>query len=199
MATCQEAFNRRLPVCCFLSLLSPLFLISPCPARGAGKPLPGWRSKRWDACIGCHSLAFPFGERDCLQLSLFIMDHIMFCKSGILIFIFTENNYLVIKTRQIKTPLLYQSLGSHAFLSFFSSLFISLFLADSLNVKAGCITQGILASFFLSLSHHQLWTTRFWSIKGQTATHSSILAQRIPLTEEPGGLQSKGSPRVGHH
>ena len=31
-----------------------------------------------------------------------------------------------------------------------------------------------------------------------TATHSSILAWRIPLTEEPGGLQSVGSPRVRH-
>ena len=30
------------------------------------------------------------------------------------------------------------------------------------------------------------------------ATHSSILAQRIPWTEEPGGLQSMGSQRVGH-
>ena len=30
------------------------------------------------------------------------------------------------------------------------------------------------------------------------ATHSSILAWRIPCTEEPGGLQSKGSQRVGH-
>ena len=30
------------------------------------------------------------------------------------------------------------------------------------------------------------------------ATHSSILAWRIPQTEEPGGLQSVGSPRVGH-
>ena len=30
------------------------------------------------------------------------------------------------------------------------------------------------------------------------ATHSSILAWRIPWTEEPGGLQSKGSQRVGH-
>ena len=27
-------------------------------------------------------------------------------------------------------------------------------------------------------------------------THSSILAWRIPWTEEPGGLQSKGLPRV---
>ena len=30
------------------------------------------------------------------------------------------------------------------------------------------------------------------------ATHSSILAWRIPRTEEPGGLQSMGSQRVGH-
>ena len=30
------------------------------------------------------------------------------------------------------------------------------------------------------------------------ATHSSIVAWRIPLTEEPGGLQSMGSQRVGH-
>ena len=29
------------------------------------------------------------------------------------------------------------------------------------------------------------------------ATHCSILAWRIPWTEEPGGLQSMGSPRVG--
>ena len=30
------------------------------------------------------------------------------------------------------------------------------------------------------------------------ATHSSIPAWRIPWTEEPGGLQSMGSQRVGH-
>ena len=29
-------------------------------------------------------------------------------------------------------------------------------------------------------------------------TYSSILAWRIPWTEEPGGLQSVGSQRVGH-
>ena len=33
--------------------------------------------------------------------------------------------------------------------------------------------------------------------KGMT-THSSILDWRIPQTEEPGGLQSMGSKRVGH-
>ena len=30
------------------------------------------------------------------------------------------------------------------------------------------------------------------------ATHSSILAWRIPWTEEPGELQSMGTQRVGH-
>ena len=30
------------------------------------------------------------------------------------------------------------------------------------------------------------------------ATHSSILAWKIPWTEEPGGLQSMESQRVGH-
>ena len=32
----------------------------------------------------------------------------------------------------------------------------------------------------------------------EMATHSNILAWRIPWTEEPGGLQSMGSQRVGH-
>ena len=31
------------------------------------------------------------------------------------------------------------------------------------------------------------------------ATHSSILAWKIPWTEEPGGLQSMGSQRVGQY
>ena len=48
------------------------------------------------------------------------------------------------------------------------------------------------------------WKTRVQSLgwedfleKG-TATHSSILAWRIPWTEEPGRLQSMESQRVGH-
>ena len=35
-------------------------------------------------------------------------------------------------------------------------------------------------------------------LEEEMATHSSILAWRIPWTEEPGGLQSMGSQRVGH-
>ena len=46
--------------------------------------------------------------------------------------------------------------------------------------------------------------TQVWSLGGEDllekgmATHSSILAWRIPWTEEPGWLQSVGSQRVGH-
>ena len=37
-----------------------------------------------------------------------------------------------------------------------------------------------------------------WSLEKGMATHSSILAWRILWTEEPGGLQSMSSQRVGH-
>ena len=35
-------------------------------------------------------------------------------------------------------------------------------------------------------------------LQKEMATHSSILAWRIPWTEEPGGLQSTGLQRVGN-
>ena len=36
-------------------------------------------------------------------------------------------------------------------------------------------------------------------LEKRMATHSSILAWRIPWTGEPGGLQSTASQRVGHN
>ena len=35
-------------------------------------------------------------------------------------------------------------------------------------------------------------------LEKEMATHSSILAWKLPWTEEPGRLQSMGSQRVGH-
>ena len=35
-------------------------------------------------------------------------------------------------------------------------------------------------------------------LEKEMAAHSSTLAWRIPWTEEPGGVQSMGSQRVGH-
>ena len=42
------------------------------------------------------------------------------------------------------------------------------------------------------------FTFHFHALQKAMATHSSVLAWRIPGTEEPGGLPSMGSHRVGH-
>ena len=42
------------------------------------------------------------------------------------------------------------------------------------------------------------FTFNFHALEKEMATHSSVLAWRIPGTVEPGGLPSKGSHRVGH-
>ena len=42
------------------------------------------------------------------------------------------------------------------------------------------------------------FTFHFHALEKETATHSTVLAWRIPGTREPGGLPSTGSHRVGH-
>ena len=69
--------------------------------------------------------------------------------------------------------------------------------------------ESIWQRIWTSLVAHEvknlptMWETQVQSLgkedpleKGM-ATHSSILAWRIPWTEEPGGLQSMGSQRAG--
>ena len=43
------------------------------------------------------------------------------------------------------------------------------------------------------------FTFHFHALEKEMATHSSVLASRIPGTEEPGGLSSMGSHRVGYN
>ena len=43
-----------------------------------------------------------------------------------------------------------------------------------------------------------IFTFHFHALEKEMATHSSVLAWRIPGTGEPGGLPSLGSHRVGH-
>ena len=84
----------------------------------------------------------------------------MFCKSGILIFIFAENNYSIYAyTMLIKTPLFHQSFGPRVFLSF--SLSLSLFLADSLERKGQLRNSRNIRlvpsfTFLLSTPDHQV-------------------------------------------
>ena len=49
-----------------------------------------------------------------------------------------------------------------------------------------------------SQTHLSDFTFTFHALEKEMATHSSVLAWRIPGTGEPGGLPSMGSHRVGH-
>ena len=57
-----------------------------------------------------------------------------------------------------------------------------------------------LASVFSSttIQEHQFFDDQLSLLEKEMATHSSILAWKIPWTEEPGWLLSMGSQRVGH-
>ena len=62
-----------------------------------------------------------------------------------------------------------------------------------------------LVGFSYGVAKSQTWlsdfsfTFYFHALEKEMATHSSVLAWRIPGTAEPGGLLSMGSHRVGHN
>ena len=63
-----------------------------------------------------------------------------------------------------------------------------------------CLTYYLFCFFtyyILAITVIYLCTCSIWTEKAM-ATHSSTLAWKVPWTEEPGGLQSMGSRRVGH-
>ena len=67
-----------------------------------------------------------------------------------------------------------------------------------------CIYTSHIHIYLHTHTHTAKQETRVWSLgreaplEKEMATHPSILAWRIPWTEEPGGLQSTGPQRVGH-
>ena len=64
---------------------------------------------------------------------------------------------------------------------------------------------GALWAAVHGVTKSQIWlsdftfTFLFPALEKEMATHSSVLAWRIPGTGEPGGLPSMGSHRVGHN
>ena len=69
--------------------------------------------------------------------------------------------------------------------------------AESSSFPSGSVAKNLPAV-------QETWETWVRSLsqedplEEEMATHSSILARKIPQTEKPGGLQSTGSQRVGH-
>ena len=73
---------------------------------------------------------------------------------------------------------------------------------DSLMRKQHTLWASLVAQWVKSLPAVQknCVLSLAWEdpLEKEMANHSSILAWRIPWTEEPGGLQSMESQRVGH-
>ena len=72
----------------------------------------------------------------------------------------------------------------------------------AIEADRGIVIEAAVAQMVKSLP--AVWETRARSLgqkdplEKEMATHSSILAWRIPWMEEPGRLQSMRSQRVGH-
>ena len=74
----------------------------------------------------------------------------------------------------------------------------SLFTTSLLNLSPTFLITAILIGVKWSYCGFDLHFPADYWLEREMATHSSILAWRIPGTEEPGGLPSMGSHRVGH-
>ena len=83
------------------------------------------------------------------------------------------------------------------------------FIVNAISVMLGFKSITLLFIFSLFPFSHLTWiifsmsdfpfTFHFHALKKEMATHSAILAWRIPGMGEPGGLLSMGSHRVGHN
>ena len=100
------------------------------------------------------------------------------------------------------------SLAAKNILSLISVLTIwwcPLFRAFSFVVGKGCLLWSVcslgktILTFALLHSVLQGKLCQLLQVEKEMTTHSSILAWRIPGTDEPSGLPSMGSHRIGHN
>ena len=108
-------------------------------------------------------------------------------------------------------PMSRQSYHCPAYLSLLFNLLvhIQLYLGEGNGtpVQYSCLENPMDGGVWKAAVHtlrvrHDLsdftFTFHFHALEKEIATHSSVLAWRIPGTGEPGGLLSMGSDRVGH-
>ena len=92
--------------------------------------------------------------------------------------------------------LIHSSAGGH--LGYFHVL--SIIISASMNIGVH-VSLSILVFLGAYAQQWDCWVTftfHFHALEKEMATHSCVLAWRIPGTGEPGGLPSMGSHRVGH-
>ena len=67
-----------------------------------------------------------------------------------------------------------------------------------MTILKGCVLSHSLNTIGVNVNLYQNKDLLATQVEKEVATQSSILAWRIPRTEEPGGLLSVGSQRVEH-
>ena len=108
------------------------------------------------------------------------------------------------------TPIEWEAPFNHilGFKSFFSELWVSIGEGNGIPLQYSCLENPMDREAWWAAVHGvtKSWTRlsdftftfHFHALEKEMATHSSVLAWRIPGTEEPGGLPSMGSHRVRH-
>ena len=130
----------------------------------------------------------------------YVWNHITLLLFFFILCFFTQiyKNLLLIETSLITFELTYSK-----FFQFFGSLISRVFL--QVNCQESSPESFYYQNSQKNISRYQyptltpnLLNKNTWSMEKAMATHSSTLAWEIPWTEEPGGLQSMGSQKVGH-
>ena len=130
----------------------------------------------------------------------YVWNHITLLLFFFILCFFTQiyKNLLLIETSLITFELTYSK-----FFQFFGSLISRVFL--QVNCQESSPESFYYQNSQKNISRYQyptltpnLLNKNTWSMEKAMATHSSTLAWEIPWTEEPGGLKSMGSQKVGH-
>ena len=104
-------------------------------------------------------------------------------------------------TSDIRHPYLYVSTKSSNIFHHNSNIYLLYKVVRAKNYSS-IVYLSLVAQMVKNLpAMRETWVPSLgWEdpLEKGMATHSSILAWRIPWTEEPGGVQSIGSQRVGH-
>ena len=90
-----------------------------------------------------------------------------------------------------------KQLKNYLYLSNITPDYVNLKTAGQFTYMASLVDQTV-KNLHATPKVHIPFLSEEDPLQKRMATHSSILAWKIPSTEEPGGLQSMGLQRVGH-
>ena len=125
--------------------------------------------------------------------------------------LFFQNEFCVTgnHTSIIIIPSFIQFIGNKLFLYFLTFIRILVGEGDGTPLQYSCLENPMDRGAWWAAVHEVVksrirlndftLTFHFHALEKEMATHSSVLAWRIPGKGEPGGLPSMGSHRVGHN